>query len=105
MIVREVAQQRILLQARGQDAFGDDEQPRVGGELALEADVPADLAAERPAALVGDAPRHRSRRHPPRLQQHDAARRRRAPAARAWSCRRPAPPSARPRDGAIERLM
>ena len=70
---RDIAQQRIVLQIRGEDAFGDDEQPRVARELAIEADVPADLAADGPAALVGDSPRHRARRHPPRLQQQHAA--------------------------------
>ena len=43
------------------------------GELPLETDVPADLAADGPAALVGDAPRHRARGHAPRLQQQHAA--------------------------------
>ncbi len=69
----DVAQQRIALQVRGQDAFGDDEQARVRGELPLEADVPADLAADGPAALVGDASCHRARGHAPRLQQQHAA--------------------------------
>src|SRR5712672_3646359 len=50
----EVRQQRIALQARGEDAFGYDEQPRVGAEAALESDLPADLAAERPALLMRD---------------------------------------------------
>ena len=40
------------------------------GEPALEPHVPADLASERPALLVGDPPRHRARRDAPRLQ-HD----------------------------------
>ena len=52
--MRELGQQRIGLQPCGQDAFGDDEQPRLGAEAALEAHLPADLAADRPAALVGD---------------------------------------------------
>ena len=68
----DVAQQRILLEVGGQDAFGDDEEARVRGELPLETDVPADFAADGPAALVGDAPRHRSRRDAPRLQQQHA---------------------------------
>ena len=89
-MVAKAGQQRIGLQARGQDAFGDDEQPGRGAEAAVEADLPADLAAERPAALVGDPRRDRARRDAPRLQQDDADRRRRAPAARASSCRRPA---------------
>ena len=67
----EVGEQRIALQPRGQDAFGHDEQPRVGGEAALEADLPADLAAERPAAFVGDARGDRARGDAARLQQDD----------------------------------
>ena len=68
-IVRKPLSERILLQPRGQDAFGGDEQPRVAREAPIEPDVPADFAAERPALLVGDAPRDRARGHAPRLQQ------------------------------------
>ena len=70
---REVAEQRIALQAGGQDAFGDDEQPRVRAEAALEPDLPADLAAKGPAALACDPRRDRARRDPPRLQQDHPA--------------------------------
>ena len=63
----------------------------VGEKLPLEPDVPADFAAERPAALVGDPPRDRARGHAPRLQQQHRPVGRRAPAARASSCRRLAP--------------
>ena len=70
---REIRQQRIVLQARGQDAFGHDEQPRVGAEAAFEADLPADLAAERPALLVRDPRGNRTRGHTPRLEQDDRA--------------------------------
>ncbi len=70
---RDVAQQRIVLQVGGEDAFGDDEQPRVAGELPLETDVPADLAADGPAAFLGDPPRHGARGDAPRLQQQHAA--------------------------------
>ena len=52
--VRKSADERILLQPRRQDAFGRHEQARVLCESRLEPDVPADLAADRPAALVGD---------------------------------------------------
>ena len=51
----KAGEQRIGLQARGQHAFGDDEQSGVSSESALEPDLPADLAAERPAALARDA--------------------------------------------------
>ena len=70
---REIGEQRIGLQPRGQDAFGDDEQAGVGAEAAVEAHLPADLAAERPAALVGDPRGDRARRHATRLQQDDRA--------------------------------
>ena len=69
----DVAEQRILLQPRGQDAFGDDGQAGVGGGAAIEPDVPSHLAAERPALLGGDAPRDRARGHASRLQQQDRA--------------------------------
>ena len=69
----EIGQQRIRLQPRGQDAFGDDEQAGVGAEAPLETHLPADFAAERPAALVGDARRDRACGHAARLQQDDRA--------------------------------
>ncbi len=64
-----VAQQRIVLQIRGEDAFGDDDEPGFAGELAVKTDVPADLASYGPVAFLGDAARHRARSKPPRLQQ------------------------------------
>ena len=67
----EVGEQRIALQPRGQDAFGDDEQPRVGAEAAVETHLPADLAADRPAALLGDARGNRPRGDAARLQQDE----------------------------------
>ncbi len=69
----DVAQQRVVLQICGQDALGDDEQPGVSAGLPLEADVPAHLAAQRPAAFIGNATRHGPGRDPPRLQQEHAA--------------------------------
>ena len=72
----EIREQRILLQARRQHALGRDEQTRRGAEPALEADLPADLAADRPAALVGDARGDRARGDAPRLQQNERSRRR-----------------------------
>ena len=84
----KVRQERVVLQPRGQDAFGHHEQPRVAGEAPLEPDLPADLAANRPAALLGDARRDGPRSHAARLQQDDAARRPRARAAHASSCPR-----------------
>ena len=53
----EVREQRVLLEARRQDAFGRKQHARRRAEAPLEPDVPADLGAERPALLVGDAPR------------------------------------------------
>ena len=45
-----------------------------GLEPALEPDVPPDLAAERPALLVGDPPRDAARGHTARLQHDDRPR-------------------------------
>ena len=70
---REVREQRILLQSRGQDAFGDDEQPSVARELAIKSDVPSDFAPDRPTALFGNAPGDGTRGHSPRLQKNDRA--------------------------------
>src|SRR5439155_38827 len=42
---REVGEQRVGLQAGGQDSLGDDEEARLRAESALEAHLPADLAA------------------------------------------------------------
>ncbi len=67
----ELRQQRIALHARREDAFGDDEQACVRAEAALEADLPTDLAAERPSALGGNPCGDRARGHAPRLKQDD----------------------------------
>ena len=67
----DAGDQRIVDQARGEDAFGGEQDARRRREPALEAHVPADLLAERPAALLGDPARDGPRRDPPRLQhQH-----------------------------------
>jgi len=66
----ELGGERIALQPRRQHAFGDDEEPRLAREAALEADLPADLAAERPAALGGNPRGDRARRDATRLQQN-----------------------------------
>jgi hypothetical protein len=70
---RDVGEERILLQVCRQDAFGDDDQPRVVDAAALEANVPADLPADGPAALACNPPRHRPGCHPARLQQQHLA--------------------------------
>ena len=67
----EAGEQRVLLQPGGQDAFGREQHPCVRTELPLEADVPADFAAQRPAAFGRDTPRDRPRRHAARLQHDD----------------------------------
>ena len=102
---RDVAQQRILLQIRGEDAFGDDEQTRVADELPLEADVPADLPAD--VQPRSSAMRRAMARAATRLGcSSRTGRDRPAPEVRAWSCRRRAPRSARPRDGGpVRRAM
>ena len=95
----DIAQQRILLQVRGQDAFGDDEQPRVLRESGARNGCASRSRGQRSS---------RARRRcvaPWRARPRGAAaatargRDRSAPAARAWSCRRPARRSARRRDG------
>ena len=90
----------IALQALDEDALRDEENPRVAGEVALEADLPADLAAERPTLLLGDPARRSPGRDPPRFEDEDLpaagdSRTPRAPAARASSSRPPAAPAAR----------
>ncbi len=69
----KVREQRVLLQARGEDAFRGDEQPGLADELTLEADVPPDFAPRRPALLGGDAPRNGSRGDASRLEQDEPA--------------------------------
>ena len=68
-----VRQQRVLLETRREDALGDHEQPCVGREPALEADVPAHLAADGPALLARNARGHGTYGHAARLQHHHAA--------------------------------
>ncbi len=52
-----------------EDALGHHAEAGPGPVPLLEADVVADLLAERPAVLVGDPPRHGPRGDPPRLEQ------------------------------------
>ena len=66
----EAGEERVLLQSGGQDPFGRQQHPCVWTELLLEADVPADFTAQRPAAFGGNTPGDRPRRHAARLQ-HD----------------------------------
>ena len=70
----ELRQERIALQTRREDSFGDDEQARVGGELSIEANLPADLAAEGPSALGGNPGRNGARGDAARLQQDHLSR-------------------------------
>jgi hypothetical protein len=69
----EIGQERILLQARGQDAFGGDEQAGIGAESTLEPDLPADFVADSPRLLDGDSLGDGSRGGTPRLQQEYAS--------------------------------
>ena len=69
----KVREEGIALHPRGQDAFGDDEQPRIVRETVIETDLPADLTAERPAALGRDPGGDRPRGQTPRLKQDDGA--------------------------------
>ena len=66
----EVRQERILLETRGEHAFGRDKQLRTRAEAALETDLPANLFTDRPAALERDTLRDGARRDPARLQQN-----------------------------------
>ena len=69
----ESGQQRILLESRGENAFGGNEQARPRAKPPLETDLPAYLVADGPAALIGNALRDRARGHAPGLQQDDRA--------------------------------
>ena len=69
----EVRQQRIVLQARRQHALRRDKQLRPWAKASVEADLPAYLVANRPAALERDALRDRARGNAPRLQQNQRA--------------------------------
>ena len=63
----------IFLKPCRQNPFGCDEQSGIGSKPAFEANLPANLAADGPAAFVRDALRDRARRHTTRLQQDDCA--------------------------------
>jgi hypothetical protein len=64
-------EQRILLEARRQHPLGGHQQVRARAESPFESNLPADLGADRPAALVGDTLRDGARRHAPGLQHDD----------------------------------
>ena len=67
----DALQERVALQPLNEDALGDEEDPGVTGEVPLEADLPADLAAEGPTLLVGDPASRRPGRDPPWLEDED----------------------------------
>ena len=67
----EVREQWILLQPPGEDAFGCEQHARLGTELALEPDVPADLAPRSPATFVRNSSRDAPGRDAPRLEHDD----------------------------------
>ena len=69
----KIAEQRIALHPRGQNALGRHQKLGPLGEAALESDVPADFFADAPAALLCDAPRDRACRDASRLQQNGFA--------------------------------
>ena len=70
---REAGKQRILLESAGQHTFGHDEKRRSRTEAAFETDLPADLFADRPAALRRDPLRDGACRDTPRLKQNQRA--------------------------------
>ena len=67
----EIRQQRVVLEARRENAFGDDEQLRFARRPPFESNLPADLFADAPALLFCDTPGDGARRDSPRLQQDD----------------------------------
>ena len=69
---RDVAEQRIILEVGRENAFGDDQQSRIGSRLRLEADMPSHFPSQCPATLVGNATGHGPGRDPARLQQQHA---------------------------------
>src|SRR5689334_4123287 len=66
---REFREQWIVLKPRRQHALSRDKQPCVRAEAPLETNLPADLLADRPAALRGDPLCDRAGGDTPRLQQ------------------------------------
>ena len=70
---RDVSQQRILLQPRGENSLGREDHARLFGEAALETNVPAHFLPGGPALLFRHAACHCSRGHPTRLQHDDAS--------------------------------
>ena len=69
----DVLQERIGLEHLDEDALGDDQQAGRRSGPAVEAHVVADLAADRPAALLRDAPGGGAGGDPPRLEHDDSA--------------------------------
>ena len=64
-------QEGVVLQHAEEDAFGDDLDPRLRSHAAIEADLVADLAAQRHAALESDPPRTGPGGQAAGLQDHD----------------------------------
>ena len=69
----DAAQLGIAEQPTGQHAFGDQLDPRARTDPSIEADLIADLVAQRTATLARDPHRRESRREPARLEHDDAA--------------------------------
>src|SRR4029077_10943972 len=67
----EIGEQRIGLQTCGEDPLGHDEQPGLAGKPAIEAYLPADLAAARPAVFDRNTVRNRAGGDAARLEQDD----------------------------------
>ena len=94
----KAGEQRVRVQPRVQDPLGGHEQPRVLGELALEADLPAHLAAHHrspaPRRCARASERAATRRGWSRITGPSATR----AGARASSCPRPEVPRSRARE-------
>src|SRR5688500_520831 len=66
---REIGEQRVLLKARRENAFGNDEQACAVCKPFLETNLPADFVSDGPTAFLGNASSDRARGETARLQQ------------------------------------
>jgi len=62
-----------LLQSRGQNPLGHDQQLRIAGEVTLESDLPSNFTSKCPSAFFRNAPGDCPRGNAARLQQNHPA--------------------------------
>src|SRR5205814_4167183 len=67
----KVRKQRVLLEARRENAFGRDQEPRPRAESSLEPDLPSDVFSDDPPPFLGDTLGDGPCRRPARLQEDD----------------------------------